>query len=75
MFAGITTLSSQDQGDLLLGMNSREGEQVDFTTQIKISEDPTINVWLTKVETQMRYSLSKNLENTMQDLIQLSDNN
>lgn len=50
MFAGITTLNSESEGDVVIGMNSREGERVSFEGSVKISDDPKINVWLTKVE-------------------------
>lgn len=29
---------------------SREGEIVDFKRQVNITEDPKINIWLTKVD-------------------------
>lgn len=53
MFAGITTMEFENEGDSLIGMYSREGEYVNFSKNIIISEDPTIYVWLTKIESQM----------------------
>ena len=50
MFAGITSLTSEENGDLVTGMNSREGEVVAYDKGVKISEDSSIHVWLTKVE-------------------------
>ena len=60
MFAGITQVNFEQEGDHLVGMYSREGEYVPFATgssiqgttpgKIVISEDPTIYVWLTKIE-------------------------
>ena len=50
MFQGISTVNYENDGDELVGMNSREGESVAFHKSIIISEDPTIYVWLTKVE-------------------------
>ena len=50
MFAGITAMDAEDDGDSLIGMYSREGEYVNFTNNVRISEDPTIYVWLTKIE-------------------------
>jgi hypothetical protein len=58
MFAGITTLSFEEDGDTLTGMYSKEGEHVDFSNKIKISDDSTIYVWLTKIESQMQLSLA-----------------
>ena len=50
MFAGITTMNFENEGDSLIGMYSREGEYVSFSDNVTISEDPTIYVWLTKIE-------------------------
>lgn len=58
MFAGITSLKFENEGDQLLGMFSREGEYVQFSKEILISEDPTIHVWLTKIEQSMQISLA-----------------
>ena len=52
MFAGITTIESEN-GDDLKGMYSREGEHVSFKEQIKISTDPVIYIWLNKVQNMM----------------------
>lgn len=48
MFAGITSIESEN-GDILKGMYSREGEHVQFVENVKISEDPTIYIWLNKL--------------------------
>ncbi len=53
MFAGITGMSFEKEGDQLNGMYSREGEYVKFSNHVLISEDPTIYVWLAKIETAM----------------------
>lgn len=62
MFAGITTMNFEGEGDHLVGMYSREGEYVHFSDKVVISEDPTIYVWLTKIEQQMQVSLAHHLE-------------
>ena len=46
-------------------MLSREGEIVDFKKPVNITEDPKINVWLTKVDNEMRLSLATFLEEVM----------
>lgn len=61
MFAGISTLVSPDN-DTLIAMVSREDEKVDYPKPVKISEEPAIHAWLTKVEVQMRDSLAYNLD-------------
>ena len=53
MFAGITSTDFDNEGDRINGMFSREGEHVDFSKPVIISEDPTIYVWLTKIEQEM----------------------
>ena len=49
MFAGINSVTHSEDGNEVLGMISREGEIVPFTKKVVISEDPTINKWLTKI--------------------------
>lgn len=67
MYAGITALQNQkgQTGDLILRMLSREGQIVDFKKPVNITEDPKINVWLTKVDNEMRLSLATFLEEVM----------
>ena len=73
MFAGISTLSNEEEGDLITGMNSREGESVKFSKSVKISEDPKINVWLSKVEDQMQLSIADNLQSAIKEISVLSE--
>lgn len=65
MFAGITTTNFEKRGEIdgdqLNGMYSREGEYVNFSDPVIISEDPTIYVWLTKIENAMQISLAHQL--------------
>jgi dynein heavy chain 1 len=75
MFAGITSLTNEQNGDVITGMNSREGESVKFDVSVKISDDPKINIWLTKVQDQMRLSLAKNLESAVKEISLLSESN
>ena len=74
MFQGITTVKHQNEGDEVIGMNSREGESVSFHKPVVISEDPTIYVWLTKIEQTMQVSLAIELEKSVQEL-ELLDRN
>ena len=70
MYAGITSLDivPQAQGDLITAMNSREGEHVAFVQNVDISEDPSINVWLGKIDAQMRLSLATQLEQSLLEI-------
>jgi len=69
MFAGITSVQHDEKGDEILGMNSREGEIVEFTKKVVISEDPTINKWLTKVQEMMQFTLATILDDALKPLI------
>ena len=71
MFAGITTVNSekgQDDGDIIVGMNSREGESVPFNNKVTINDDPTIYKWLTKIEESMQTSLAYELSKAVTSL-------
>jgi len=68
MFAGVTLLKTENNGDLVVGMSSREGEYVNFIENVKISDDPTINVWLTKIENQMRMCLAGHLDKAVNEI-------
>jgi len=49
MYSGIQSLVSSDN-DMIQGITSREGETVKYIQTIKVSDDPTIKVWLKKVD-------------------------
>lgn len=71
MFAGITTVNSEkgaDDGDIIVGMNSREGESVPFNNKVIINDDPTIYKWLTKIEESMQTSLAFELSKAVTQL-------
>ena len=68
MFAGITTTQFEAEGDKVVGMVSREGEQVGWSKPTIISEDPTIYVWLQKIEAAMQTSLAELLLKAITDM-------
>ena len=71
MFAGITTVMSEkaaDDGDIITGMNSREGESVGFFNKVVINDDPTIYKWLTKIEESMQTTLAHELSKAVTSL-------
>ena len=49
-------------------MMSREGESVQLKNGVNITEDPKINVWLTKVDKEMQITLATFLENVMGEI-------
>lgn len=70
MYAGITSLTTEnkDGQDLLYGMHSKEGEYVTFDKNVNITEDPRINIWLSKVDEQMMVSLASFLEKSLKEI-------
>ena len=49
-------------------MVSREGEKVNFNKHVIISEDPTIYMWLNKVQNAMQVSLALELGQALEQL-------
>ena len=68
MFAGITSTEFEKEGDQINGMFSREGEYVSWSKPVTISEDPTIYVWLQKVEQAMQISLAHQLLKSIEEM-------
>ena len=62
MFAGLAMLVLEEDGAVITGMASREGEQVLFNEKIVLKNYSRINEWLTKVEEQMKVSLATQTE-------------
>ena len=75
MYAGITSLNNEkiDGKDIILKMLSREGEVVEFRNTVNVTEDPKINIWLTKVDNEMRMSLAMYLEDVMGEITQVEE--
>lgn len=67
MFAGISSLEIENTTSAILGMVSREGEVVHFKEPVKTADDTRINIWLGKVEDQMRKTLSLLLEEAVRN--------
>ncbi|KAF9072690.1 dynein [Rhodocollybia butyracea] len=68
MFAGISTMMLDDDLTQILGMASREGEEVRFTEPILLKEFPKINDWLAKIESSMQISLANLLSDAVTEL-------
>ena len=67
MFAGMNSLICKD-GNELLGMVSREFEEVSFEKSVKISDDPVVYQWLRKVQEQMHFTLATKLEKAVTEI-------
>ena len=74
MFAGITTVQSSEDGDKILGMISREGEEVAFSSSVDIASESAIHKWLTKVESTMQVSLATLLDKALMQLLAIDRN-
>ena len=71
MFAGLSTLLLDGEGDdaiAIVGMSSREGEEVRFQDSIILKEYPRINDWLARLEREMKLSLAAQLCQAHEDL-------
>lgn len=68
MFAGLSSISLDEEHSRIEGMVSREGEEVPFATPIVLSDYPKINDWLTKLESEMKTSLAQLLARAYADL-------
>ncbi|CEM16135.1 unnamed protein product [Vitrella brassicaformis CCMP3155] len=63
MFAGITALEvDTEDPDQIVGMSCREDEVVHFKSAVKISDDPELSAWLSRVEQAMQNTLAALLE-------------
>nr|CCA15174.1 Cytoplasmic dynein 1 heavy chain 1 putative [Albugo laibachii Nc14] len=59
MFAGIASLKlSENDANVIVGMVSREGEEVLFKEPVCVAEDSRVNIWLRQVEVQMHETLA-----------------
>ncbi|XP_050421392.1 dynein heavy chain, cytoplasmic isoform X3 [Adelges cooleyi] len=61
MFAGVASIILDETSTNILGIASREGEEVIFSNPISTVDHPKINEWLTLVEKEMRYTLASRL--------------
>ncbi|KAM3670253.1 cytoplasmic dynein 1 heavy chain 1 [Ammospiza nelsoni] len=68
MFAGVSSIILNEDNSVVLGISSREGEEVLFKTPVSITEHPKINEWLTLVEKEMRVTLAKLLAESVTEV-------
>ncbi|XP_075239024.1 cytoplasmic dynein 1 heavy chain 1-like isoform X4 [Convolutriloba macropyga] len=72
MFAGVNTLMFNEDYTIVEGVASREAEQVVYKTKVSLIENPRINEWLTKTESEMKVSLAKFLADGVAGVQQFS---
>lgn len=73
MFAGVAAILLNEENNVILGISSREGEEVQFINPVSTVEHPKINEWLSLVEKQMRFTLASLLAQAVQDIKQFRD--
>ncbi|KAJ2355534.1 dynein heavy chain, partial [Coemansia sp. RSA 2618] len=72
MFAGLAVLQMSDDGTLISGMASREGETVPFREPIVLAQHAKINDWLAAVEREMRMTLAHRLGAAVAELMAIA---
>lgn len=70
MFAGVASIVLNEENNVVLGIASREGEEVQFNKPVSTIENPKINEWLSLVEKEMRMTLAQNLASAVADIKQ-----
>ncbi|KAL5291956.1 DYNC1H1 family protein [Megaselia abdita] len=73
MFAGVAAILLNEECNVILGISSREGEEVKFIRPVSTVEHPKINEWLSLVEKEMRFTLASYLAQAVQDIKQFRD--
>ncbi|PVD25487.1 hypothetical protein C0Q70_13143, partial [Pomacea canaliculata] len=68
MFAGVASIILNEDDSQVVGLTSKEGEEVIFSTPVSIAAHPKINEWLTLVEKEMRVTWAKQLAGAVQDV-------
>lgn len=68
MFAGVSSILLNEDNTVVLGISSREGEEILYKTPVSITEHPKINEWLTLVEKEMRVTLAKLLAESVTEV-------
>lgn len=68
MFAGVSSILLNEDNTEVLGISSREGEEIIYKTPVSITEHPKINEWLTLVEKEMRVTLAKLLAESVTEV-------
>ncbi|VDL93852.1 unnamed protein product, partial [Schistocephalus solidus] len=68
MFAGVHSIKLNEECTEVLGLVSKEGEEVDFVHVVSIKDNPVINDWLRLLEQEMRVSLATYLARAVTEL-------
>ncbi|OXU17488.1 hypothetical protein TSAR_016702, partial [Trichomalopsis sarcophagae] len=71
MFAGVASIILNEDNTVVIGIASREGEEVIFQNPVSTINHPKINEWLSLVEKEMRVTLASSLASAVQDIKEL----
>ncbi|CRG93244.1 dynein heavy chain, putative [Plasmodium gallinaceum] len=72
MFAGISSfIIKENTNDIILGMSSREGEEVYFKEPINISAFKTLKEWLITLESYMKITLQNYLDQAVKEIFEM----
>ncbi|CAB0033630.1 unnamed protein product [Trichogramma brassicae] len=74
MFAGVATIILNEENDIILGIASREGEEVIFQNPVSTVIHPKINEWLSLIENEMRVTLASSLARAVEDIKKFRQN-
>lgn len=69
MFAGVASIILNDDSTQVLGLSSKEGEEVRFFNPVSIKDYPKINEWLSLLEHEMRVTLGRLLAQAVADSV------
>ncbi|KAG9509180.1 Dynein heavy chain, cytoplasmic, partial [Fragariocoptes setiger] len=69
MFSGVASIILSDDSESVLGVCSREGEQLMFIQPVSIKQNPKINAWLRLLESEVRSTLTQLLAKAVVDII------
>ena len=75
MFAGVHSILLNDDNTIVLGVVSKEGEEVIFKTPVSIAANPKIKDWLTLVEKEIRITLALLLNRIVTEAAQFRNDN
>jgi dynein heavy chain 1 len=65
MFAGVHSIVLNEECTVVLGVASKEGEEVTLRAPVSIEQNPKINDWLTLVEREIRATLAYLLQQSV----------
>lgn len=68
MFCGVASLSLNEDGTLIIGACSKEGEKLQFSTPVSVKENPKINIWLRMTEKEIQTTLAGLLTKSVVDI-------